>query len=366
MKTKKNKNPNKKGALGDSFNTLAINGTASKNGHETKPEGWVMGNGTDLKNALALERRAKRKLITQTMAMCLMQVARKDQNWKWEARFSNTLLCQNQLTTANGRSYSPTCKNRCCTICLAIRKAEKINLYLRTLEAMEDPYFLTLTTQAVTKDELKKRVHDTAQAIRTIIARHKKRNQRKKEQKFYGIWSLESNFNPIGRTYNPHLHLLLPNLFQCETLLKEWMEYWNERNVSCVREAQYFRNVKPDRKQDLIEIVKYGSKIFTEPDIADRIKYAKEKKPSFIYVRALYNILLAMDDLDVFNTYGFKLPKRDKPRKRSTKLDEYIDWDYDLSAPDWINENLGLRLANYKPPADIEELLGNRINTDME
>ncbi len=53
-----------------------------------------------------------------------------------------------------------------------------------TLEAMEDPYFLTLTTQAVTKDELKKRVHDTAQGIRTIIAPHKKRNRRGQSKLF--------------------------------------------------------------------------------------------------------------------------------------------------------------------------------------
>jgi len=57
---------------------------------------------------------------------------------------------------------------------------------------------------------------------------------------------------------------------------------------------------------------------------------------------------------------------RIKRPKKSTILKEYEDWNYDLAAPDWINEDLGLRLAKYKVPDELEELLAFRVNKDFE
>jgi hypothetical protein len=349
-----------------SFNTVGINGTTSKSQAQSGQETHLNGKGIDLGNITVMERRAKRKLISKTLAMLLIPMARADHNWKWEARFTNTLHCQDELTTAGGRSYSTYCKERCCTICLANRKGEKVNLYLPIVEDMPDPHFLTITAQSVGKDGLKIRVHEIAHAIRTLIARYKKRSQRGKGIKFYGIWALESNFNPFKWTYNPHIHMILPSEYAVQTFLNDWMQYWKEREVYVDRKGQYYRRLKKDRQKDLIEIVKYGSKIFTEPDIAKRIRFGLPKKPSFIYVRALYNILLAMDGLDVFNTFGFTLPKRQKPRKMVTKVTDAIDYNYDIAAPDWINEDLGLRLAKYKPTDELEALLQSRVNTDFE
>ena len=365
MNTQNHVPPHKRG-LGSSFNTVGISGTASKNKAKSGQETFLNGKGIDLGNLTVMERRAKRKLISKTLAMQLIPMARADHNWKWEARFSNTLQCQDELKTVDGRSYSKYCKERCCTICLANRKGEKINLYLPVVEDMPDPHFLTITAQSVGKDGLKIRVHDIARAIRTLIARYKKRSQRGKGIKFYGIWCLESNFNPLRLTYNPHIHMILPSEYAAETFLNDWMQYWKDKGVSVDRKGQHYRRLNKDRQRDLIEIVKYGSKIFTEPDIAERMRLGLPKKPSFIYVRALYNILLAMDGLDIFNTFGIKLPKRKKPRKMVTKATDAIDWNYDLAAPDWINEDLGLTLAKYKVPEELEALLTSRVNTDFE
>jgi hypothetical protein len=365
MKTKKNENPHKRG-LGSSFNTVGISGTTSKSQAQSGQETHLNGRGIDLGNLTVMERRAKRKLLSKTLAMLLIPMAIKDHNWKWESRFSKTLKCQDELKTAGGRSYSQYCKQRCCLICLANRKGEKINLYLPVVEEMSDPHFLTITAKSVGKDGLKLRVQDIARAIRTLIARYKKRTQRGKGVQLYGIWCLESNFNPLRLTYNPHIHMILPTEYAAETFLNDWMQYWKDRKVSVDRKGQHYRRLNKDRQRDLIEIVKYGSKIFTEPDIAERMRLGLPKKPSFIYVRALYNILLAMDGLDVFNTFGIKLPKRKKPRKMVTKATDVIDWNYDLAAPDWINEELGLRLAKYKVPEELEALLQSRVNNDKE
>src|SRR6185312_1359992 len=327
-------NPNKRG-LGSSFNTLGISGTPPKNGREI----WVMGKGIDLGNLTAMERRAKRKLLTKTMMMLLLEIAKEDENWKWHARFESTLHCQDEQTTADNRAYTDFyCKQRCCLMCLANRKAQIINSYLPIVEDMADPHFVTLTVVSVKKEDLDKRVDEIAEAIRTLIARYKKRHQRDKQIKFYGLWSLESNFNPLWLTYNPHIHLILPSEYAAQTFRSDWIEYWKEKGVKIDEAAQDYRRVKRNRTKDLIEIVKYGSKIFTEPDIAKRMKYKLPRKPSFLYVRALYNILKAMDGHDVFNTFGFTLPKREKPCKMVKKTTNAIDWSYDLAAPDWINE----------------------------
>ena len=55
-----------------------------------------------------------------------------------------------------------------------------------------------------------------------------------------------------------------------------------------------------------IEILKYSSKIFSEPD-AEK----KDKANSMICVAACYNIILAMKDRHIFERFGFDLPKGD-------------------------------------------------------
>lgn len=358
--------PDKKGALGKNFNTLGLSGTNKK--PEPIDEIILMGRGIDLGNITALDRLAKRKLITKTLMLSMVEMASEDENWKWHSRFELTLHCQDEKQTADGRAYTDFyCKQRCCLVCLANLKAEKVNTYLPIVEDMADPHFLTLTLVAVKKDELRQRFKDIGKAIRTLIARYKKRHQRHKGMKFYGLWSIESNFNPKALTYNPHIHMIVPSEYAAQTFWNDWVEYWKERKVKInEKKAQKYRRLKKNRVKDLIEIVKYGSKIFTEPDIAKRMKFKLPRKPSFLYIRALYNILKAMDGIDVFNTFGFELKDRKKPRPIPKKVNECTVWNYDLAAPDWINEEKGLRLANYKVPDELQSLLENRTNTTLE
>jgi len=367
MSTQTITNPQMKGGLGESFNTLGFSGTNLKDGASTDEVKFLMGKGSYLGDLDALEGMAKRKLLTKTMAMMLIEIAKEEHDWKWHSRFELTLKCQDEKIEADGRSYTDFyCKERCCLICLANRKAEKVNLYLPTVEGMPDPHFLTITAQSVKKEELRKRVEETLEAIRTIIARHKKRAERKTEEKIYGLWSLESNFNPVALTYNPHIHMILPSLKAAQAFRRDWMEYWQLKGVKISRKGQKYRAVKKDVKKDLIEIVKYGSKIFTEPDIAERMQYNLPKKPSFIHVRALYNILVAMDGYDLFNTFGFELKNRKKPCKYTKKATKYTDYMYDLADADWVNEEKGLKLTKYKIPNDLQALLDSRVDSTLE
>jgi hypothetical protein len=59
-------------------------------------------------------------------------------------------------------------------------------------------------------------------------------------------------------------------------------------------------------------------------------------------------------------------PKREKLRKYSKNVTKYTKYNYDLAAPDWINEELNLKLARYAPPPELEALLQSRVNDDLE
>ena len=64
------------------------------------------------------------------MALSLIDVAKENGDVEREKAYWNTYYCQNSVITANGRLYGKYCKNRFCTLCCSIRKAEIINKYL--------------------------------------------------------------------------------------------------------------------------------------------------------------------------------------------------------------------------------------------
>jgi len=154
------------------------------------------------------------------------------------------------------------CKNKFCTLCCAIRKAKIINMI------------------------------KVIAGFKLILSKHRKKNQRGKGIRLIGIKSLECNFHPAKATYNPHLHLIVQSEAIADILIEEWLTNW-KRYTSY--KAQYKRRVE-DRERDLIEIVKYGSKIFTEPDVN---KKANSKGESHIYTAALDNIFKMNVDVDV-------------------------------------------------------------------
>lgn len=58
-------------------------------------------------------------------------------------------------------------------------------------------------------------------------------------------------------------------------LKKEWMLQWNKTTtIHCSPKAQHIRKVE-NLERDLIETIKYGSKIFTEADLK------KEREKSY-------------------------------------------------------------------------------------
>lgn len=94
--------------------------------------------------------------------------------------------------------------------------------------------------------------------------------------KLVGIKSLECNFNPAKRTYNPHMHLIVANKQMAEIIISESLIICGSKFA--VRDAQNMQPVTNTEKA-LVETVKYRSKIFTEPDA---ISKARKKKDAIV------------------------------------------------------------------------------------
>jgi len=235
----------------------------------------VNGQGTQMSNRKRLQGWAKKKLISKTTMLGLIDIAKSKGNLERVQSYWNTYHCFNHIYTKDGRVYGKYCKNRFCPLCCGIRKAEILNKYYPVLKTWIRPFFLTLTVKATSAQGLEKRMSEMFELFRRIISSQKKRNQRGKGIKLIGIKSFECNFNPEQKTYNPHFHLILNDLQTADHIMTEWVKQgrklWGNASVSKV--AQYNTPVK-DLEDCLVEILKYYSRIFTEPT---RIKRERAK-----------------------------------------------------------------------------------------
>ena len=348
--------------------TLAQSGTESN--IKTPSIALVSGEGTDILNNPSLAKRAKRKLITRKMVLALIDVAKEKGEPERIQAYWNAYHCLNNVIVSNGRMHGKYCKNRFCTICNAIRKADMINRYYPVISQWEDVQFVTLTVKSCKEEKLNRWIFGMKKAFRQIRERCNKRYQRGKGIKLIGVKSLECNFNPIKKTYNPHYHLIVPNREIADLLKKEWIEQWRPKNPDVYR-YKFTRPASQDIKSvynletALIETIKYGSKIFTEPDGKKKRKNGKRTIPPKIYANALDNILAAMKGYRIFDRFGFNLPHQMSKEATFKLVENYETWLFPQDATDWINPETGETLTGYLPPAQLSYLLNDCIDKKL-
>ena len=341
--------------------TLAQSGTAK----EPKKPVWVNGKGSEISDPEVIKGRAKRKTISQSLMLNLVDVAKDRKDTKREKAYWNTYHCQNKVVSSDGKLYGNYCKNRFCTLCMSIRKAEMINKYKPIIEGWSNPQFVTLTVRACRARNLQKYMDGMVRAFQIIRERCKKRNQRGNGIPFIGIKSLECNFNPIKCTYNPHYHLIVPDRATADLITSEWLKLWTQTHT--YKGAQKIREVQ-DTERDLIETIKYGSKVFTEPreDIPNG-KRTKHTSKAVIYARALDNILKAMQGHRVFDRFGFNLPKTEpQPLEPAKLLRQFDEWKFNPLISDWENTENDEVLASYYPAKELLQMLGFQVDKELE
>jgi hypothetical protein len=290
-----------------------------------------------------------------------MKIARKKGDKEMEKTLWNTYRCLNKVLVADNKLYGFYCGNRVCTICMGNRKAKMINQYLPIIQNWTNPKLVTLTARSCCAKHLNSRMRAMKRAFNKILTKLKKRNQRGKVPKIEGIKSLECNFNPVTRTYNPHYHIIVPNWEIAILLKREWMKLWTKKFTNGW--AQDIRPVK-NNVEALIEVVKYGSKIFTQPDPNNK---NKKKISPYVYTSALYNILSSMRGIRLFDRFGFSMPKGvNEQIANTTTFFEYEELSYHSDIMDWVNEETGEPFSGYKPDRKLTYLLNHRIETTLE
>ncbi len=353
---------NSKGLSRGSIYKLAQTGTAIS----TKPVIIISGKGTDLTDGNTVKKKAKRKLMSQTMNLNLVKSADKFGSPDLKKAYRNAYYCQSKIFTVNGRIYSKFCKNRSCIVCTANRKADILNRYLPEINSWEEPYFLTLTVKSVPFYRLRATMDSMIKEFQAIVEIQRKKSGRKTGIKLVGIRSLESNFNPRTKEYNPHFHIIVANREMAEILLNEWLKRGRKKK-RINRKGQHMRKVD-DTQHDLIEVVKYGSKIFTEQDIYAKGKNKKVLRGKHtIYIAALNNIFHAMRGLRIFERFGFNLPPDSKHASAGSRVvSKYHEWIFHLKSADWLSVDTGNPLCNYIPPAELLDILKNSIDIQKE
>lgn len=114
----------------------------------------------------------------------------------------------------------------------------------------------------------------------------------------------------------------------------------------------------------LIEIIKYGSKIFTDPDL--KKKNETKNVPPKVYIKALYNILDAFSGHRLFASFGFKLTPKQKEAPKPFITTNYTEWHFNPFIHDWFNPETGEVLSHYEMPDELADLLKNNINKELD
>jgi plasmid rolling circle replication initiator protein Rep len=167
----------------------------------------------------SLTKRAERKAITKAQVQRLLEL-----DSPLFEQYERTLTCSEFLyhkqntVTGEQKLFTGRCKNRWCSVCSTIKTAEMINGYLEPLKQLPELHFVTLTVVSVSGDKLKSRIKEMQKSFTQI-----KDKLRKKGLVLSGVRKLESNFNPVLNTFNPHYHLIVSGRKESISLIDAWL-----------------------------------------------------------------------------------------------------------------------------------------------
>ncbi|HTB07919.1 MAG TPA: hypothetical protein VK806_13290 [Bacteroidia bacterium] len=209
--------------------------------------------------------------------------------------------------------------------------------------------------------KLKGRIDAMYRAFEKIVQKYQKRSKRGKGIKLIGFKTLECEFNDTHWTYNPHFNILVPNKEIGEILKTEWLDLWGKRYAT--EDHQYCERVY-SKEKILLEVIKYCTKVFTDPD---KDKSLKNRPAPKMYLAAQYHIYKAMKGHRIFDRFGFNLPKKNEPKGGTRKIvANYINWKYDPKYFDWVGEDTDGMLTNYTPEARLLYILEHCIDILLE
>ena len=199
---------------------------------------------------------------------------------RWFDHFSRIRNCSNVLVSKDGKVTSRYCNSRACLVCSAIRTGKLWNKYENSIQALKEPFFVTLTQgPRVSAMKLEKTIAKMTTDFKKCME-----VLRKRKKNLVGFRKIEVTYSTNEGTYHPHFHVLVDGEEEAYWLVAEWLK----RNDKANKKAQ---DIRKWENGDLNEVFKYLTKFFD-----------KEGNP--IPTEAMYNLVIAMDKKRSFQTFG--------------------------------------------------------------
>ena len=175
---------------------------------------------------------------------------------------------------------------------------------------------------------------------------------------------MECNYNPVNGTYNPHYHIITINKEVGRLINIEWLKEQNKNQSEKIARpfAQHLVKIK-DKEENLIEIIKYGVKVMTDPDMK---KGKNRTQLPIIYAAAMHEIHKAFSGKKLLSKYGFSLlPKGQEAKEQYIDDSKVKAWSYDPIMSNYIEEITAevMYMNKHLPSAEIVYIAKERIDT---
>lgn len=272
------------------------------------------------------KKRARKKYLGNNLALALINANRES---PLAPSYWRTYHCRDIIEISGGKRSSNYCKNRWCATCQSIRTAKLINGYREALEALVDPYFVTLTAPTIPADYLPQRISDFGEKWRKITKGAVKRGL-----KIQGIRKAECTIRPNG-LYHYHFHIIVGGEREANYIMSRWLSLNPDANVLA-------NDLRPADGTRLMELFKYFTKLTVKvngvPRLMDPVR--------------LDVIFRAMKGVRVFQPFGgIKAISEDDIDIASVGVEEMQEGRYIWDWCDWESTD-GVAYSGYNPDDD--------------
>jgi hypothetical protein len=192
-----------------------------------------------------LQKRARAKAITNAIVFKLTSIESPLNKSYW-----STFHCSNVIIQDGEKLTSRYCNQRWCLVCNRIRTANLMRGYLPSIDAMQEPYLVTLTRPNVKSGYLKATIEDMQKKFT-----QSKDTLSKRGIKLIGIRKIECTVNEKEQTHHPHYHCVIEGKEVAEQLKSQWL-------IKNPKALHYLQDSRP--LTDPIELFKYFTKMLTK------------------------------------------------------------------------------------------------------
>lgn len=295
-----------------------------------------------------LQKRARRKYLTNGMAVGLVRASEENPNSVLRKGYWRSYHCTASLQLReNGHITAEYCNCRWCMVCNAIRTAKYINKYNPIITNWENAHFVTLTEKNCKASELRARI-DSMQGIFKAIMENQKRKFQRGNSNFrlVGIRKLECTYNAVRDDYNPHFHVIMESKEMGAVLRSEWLK----RNDLAKAGGQ---DMRPVDSKACMELFKYMTKVVS----------GNAKTGRSIYVDALDIIFNAIHRKRTIQPFGFKAGKL-SVEDEGENIDAghvlaVMRWHQEVT--DWVDAETQELFTGYTPGDGMRDLVENKV-----